>query len=158
MRTRTKKGQQDTLQVSLQSTISYMVCFLVQVVLIMDPMPMLLLNLLSTLEFYCQFLELVWDLKEKCSFTNIEQNIYLGLYDTPTLTELCIFILYAQVITHPYMHQVQRPNAAETNLLDMGPVHDNVIAHCCAIITNPDLLLSLDASYTSGSMDGKVWE
>jgi len=47
---------------------------------------------------------------------------------------------------------------ATTNLLDIGPVHDKVIAHCHAVIDNPNLILSLDASYMTGSMDGKIWE
>ena len=153
-----KKGQQDTLQVSLQSTIGYMVSFPGTSSTRYGSHADAAVELVVRLEFYRQFLELVRDLKEKRNFTNIEQNIYLGLHDIPTLTELCVLILYAQAITHPYMRQVRGPNAAETNLLDMGPVHENVIAHCRAIINNPDLLLSSDASYTSGSMDRKVWE
>jgi hypothetical protein len=154
-----KKGQQDTLQVSLQSTIGYMVCFPGTSSIHYGSHANAAVELVVHLKFYCQFLELVQDLKEKRNFTNIEQNIYLGLYDIPTLTELCVLILYAQAITHPYMCQVRGLNAAETNLLDMGPTHDKfVVAHCRDIIANPDLLLSLDASYSSRFMDGKVWE
>ena len=56
------------------------------------------------------------------------------------------------------MRQVRGPGAEETNLLDLGPVHDKVIAHCRAIINNPDLLLSPEASYLTGSFDGQLWE
>jgi hypothetical protein len=115
-------------------------------------------ELLVHQEFYCQFLELVCDLKEKHSFTNIEQNVYLTLDDDLTITELCVLTLYAQAVSHPYMRLVCGPEAAETNLLDLGPVHDKVKAHCRAIIANPDLLISATTSYETGSMDRKIWE
>jgi hypothetical protein len=153
-----KKGQQDTLQVHLQSTVGYMVCFPGTSSTRYGSYGDAAIELIVQLDFYRQFLEIVRDLKEKCNFTNIEQNIYLGLHDNPTITELCVLILYALSVTHPYMHQVQGPNATKTNLLDMGPVHDKVIAHCRVIIDNPDLLLSSEASYTTGSMDGIIWE
>lgn len=72
--------------------------------------------------------------------------------------ELSFLVLYAQAITHPYMCQVHGHGSADTNLCDLGPVHDKVIAHCHAIIANPDLLLSPKALYESGSMDDKIWE
>ena len=153
-----KKGQQDTLQVHLQSTVGYMVCFPGTSSTRYGSHGDAAIELIVRLDFYRQFLEIVRDLKEKRNFTNIEQNIYLGLHDNPTITELCVLILYALSVTHPYMRQVRGPNATETNLLDMGPVHDKVIAHCRAIIDNPDLLLSSEASYTTGSMDGVIWE
>jgi hypothetical protein len=56
------------------------------------------------------------------------------------------------------MRQVCGPTAQATNLLDLGPLHDKVINHCCTIINNPDLLLSLEASYSTGSLDGQIWE
>jgi hypothetical protein len=37
-------------------------------------------------------------------------------------------------------------------------LHDNVNAHCAAIIHNPGLLLDCDASYASGCLFGEVWE
>jgi hypothetical protein len=153
-----KKGQQDTLQVYLQSSIGYMVCFPGTSSTRYGSHASAAVELIVRLSFYRQFLEVVRDLKEKHNFTNIEQNIYLGLHDIPTLTELCVLILYAQAITHPYMRQVRGADSADTNLLDMGPVHDRVIAHCRAIIANPDLILSSAASYSTGSLDGKAWE
>jgi hypothetical protein len=115
-------------------------------------------ELIIRLVFYRQFLELVRDLKDKRTFTNIEKNIYDALHDIPTLTELCVLILYAQAISHPYMHIVRGPDASQTNLLDLGPVHDKLKSHCQAIIANPDLLLAPDASYSTGTMDGQLWE
>ena len=153
-----KKGQQDTLQVCLQSTIGYMVCFPGTSSTRYGSHAEAAAELIVRREFYIQFLEVIRDLKEKQNFTNIERNIYLGLQDNPTLTELCVLILYAQSITHPYMRQVCGPTAQATNLLDLGLLHDKVINHCHTIINNPDLLLSLEASYSTGSLDGQIWE
>jgi hypothetical protein len=153
-----KKGQQDSLQVYLQSAIGYMVSFPNTSSTRYQSHCCAAAELLVRREFYRQFLELVRDLKEKRSFTNIEQNIYLALDDDPTITELCVLTLYAQAVSHPYMRLFRGPEAAETNLLDLGPVHDKVKAHCHAIIANPNLLISATTSYETGSMDGKIWE
>ena len=56
------------------------------------------------------------------------------------------------------MHQVRGPTAQATNLLDLGPLHNKVINHYRTIINNPDLLLSSEASYSTGSLDGQIWE
>ena len=62
-------------------------------------------ELLTTLALYIEFMEWIRDTKEKPGFTNMERNIYLGLQDIPTQTELAVFALYAQAITHPYLRQ-----------------------------------------------------
>ncbi|KZP26119.1 hypothetical protein FIBSPDRAFT_918251 [Athelia psychrophila] len=56
------------------------------------------------------------------------------------------------------MRQVRGAGAVGTNNCDLGPLHDKVLVHCKTIITNPDLLLSLDASYETGSLDGEQWQ
>ena len=99
----TKKGQQDSLQVYLESVIGYMVRFPNTSSTRYQSHCEAAAELLVRLEFYRQFLELVRDLKEKRTFTNIEQNIYSALHDIPTITELCVLVLYAQAISHPYM-------------------------------------------------------
>jgi hypothetical protein len=152
-----KKGQQDTLQVTLQDEIGYMVRFPGTSSTRYRSHAEVAAELLVLLDFYKQFLEVVRDLKEKRNLTNIEQNIYNGLCDIPTLTELAVLVLYAQAITHPYMHEVRGPTASKTNLLDLGSLHDKVMTHCRNIISNPDLLLSTSASYLKGSLDGLIW-
>jgi hypothetical protein len=44
--------------------------------------------------------------KEISRFTNLEKNVYEGLQDVPTQTELAVLTLYAQAISHPYMQSV----------------------------------------------------
>ncbi|KAF7982031.1 hypothetical protein HWV62_30288 [Athelia sp. TMB] len=154
----TKKGQQDTLQVFLEDQIGYMVRFPGTSSTRYGSHGEAAAELIIRREFYLQFLELVRDIKEKNMFTNIEENIYRGLQDIPTLTEMCALILYAQSVTHPYMRQVCGAGAIDTNNCDLGPLHDKVLAHCQTIISNPDLLLSPDASYNTGSLDGEQWQ
>ncbi|KZP10314.1 hypothetical protein FIBSPDRAFT_913879 [Athelia psychrophila] len=153
-----KKGQQDSLQVHLQLTIGYMVRFPDTSNTRYQSHCEAAAELLVRLDFYREFMLVIRDLKEKRTLTNIELNVYNGLHDIPTLTELSVLVLYSQAISHPYMRQVRGPDAADCNLLDMGPIHDNVKAHCQAIIDDPDLLMSPEASYERGSMDGKIWE
>jgi hypothetical protein len=102
-----------------------------------------------------EFLEFVKDSKKTPGFTNMEKNLYKALQDPPTLTELAVLALYAEAIIHPYMHQIRGHNI---NMLDLGPLHLKVEQHMEAIIENPDILLSLDATFVTGSMDGKQWE
>ncbi|KAI0708898.1 hypothetical protein C8T65DRAFT_695745 [Cerioporus squamosus] len=60
-------------------------------------------ELLTHLPHYIRFLELVRDKKTKPGFTKLEENVYRGLHDPATLTELAVLALYGQAVTHPYM-------------------------------------------------------
>ncbi|RPD67579.1 hypothetical protein L226DRAFT_436448, partial [Lentinus tigrinus ALCF2SS1-7] len=100
-----------------------------------------------------RFLELVRDHKEKPSFTNIEQNVYNGLQDPSTLTELAVLALYAQAVTHPYM----RVARIRQNGLKLGSLHGELKTHITNVIKNPDLLLGPEVTYKTGAMDGLEW-
>jgi hypothetical protein len=78
-------------------------------------------ELIIYLPFYLEFLLLVCDKKEKRNFNHMESNIFNALKDIPTLTELCILALYAQAISHPYMHIVQGSGERCMNALELGP-------------------------------------
>ena len=114
--------------------------------------------LLLYLLLFIEFLELVWDKKDSGSFNHMESNAYCSLQDIPTLTELAMPVLYAQSISHPYIWQVRGPKQVHKNVLDLGPLHEQVKAYCKKIITDPDLLLSPSVTYITGAMDGKLWE
>jgi len=43
-------------------------------------------------------------------------------------------------------------------MLDLAPLHLEVEQHMNNVIENPNILLSVDATYTIGAMDGKEWE
>jgi len=111
--------------------------------------------LLLYLDKFLEFLEFVRDSKKKRGFTNMEKNLYNALKDPATLTELAVLALYAQAISHPYMRQIRGKNQ---NMLDLAPLHLEVEQHMNNVIENPNILLSVDATYTIGAMDGKEWE
>lgn len=106
-------------------------------------------------DVYIQFLEHIRDAKSSPGFTNIELNLYKGLHDPATLTELAVLVLYGQVIGQPYMSCVC---SVVQNALKLGEFHDEVKKHCQAIIKNPDLLLATDASPQTGALGGGMWD
>ena len=107
---------------------------------------------------FLEFLEFVRDKKDKHVFTHMEKNLYAALKCNATLTELAVLALYAQAITHPYMRKIRGPGSEDINMLDLGPFHLEVQKHIEGIIADPDLLVSKNATYTTGAMDGKCWE
>jgi hypothetical protein len=88
----------------------------------------------------------------------MERNIWAGLHDIPTITELCVLRLYGQAATHPYMRKVRGAQQEHSNLLELGPLHEKVKDHCRMLIGYPELLYGPQASYEKGSVDGKLWD
>ena len=107
---------------------------------------------------FLEFLEFIRDKKDRRVFTNMEKNLYAALKCKATLTEMAVLALYAQAVTHPYIRQIRGPECEDINMLDLGPLHLQVQQHIEAIIRKPKLLISKDASYVTGAMDGKCWE
>ena len=107
------------------------------------------------LEKYIELLQLLHDAKSTPGFTNIELNLFKGLQDNLTLTELAVLGLYALAIGRPYMAHVR---GTRQNALELGEFHDRVKNHCRAIIENPDLLLACDAVASTGALEGEVWD
>lgn len=105
---------------------------------------------------YLEFLKLAQDKKTTSWFNHLELNVYRGLKDHPTITELCTFSLYSQAISHPYMCKVRGPETATLNHLDLGPFHVDVCTHMQRIVDTPALLLASNAPYTLGALDGKA--
>ncbi|KAJ7206600.1 hypothetical protein GGX14DRAFT_366983, partial [Mycena pura] len=113
-------------------------------------------ELLAHLDLYRKFLEHIRWKKQTPSWTNIELNVSKALHDPPTLTELAILALYTQVITHPYMAMVRRPESEALNAIDLGPLHNDVREHCQRLIDVPELLLDFgDKCYVDATLDGK---
>lgn len=152
-----KKGQQDSLNWFMENKLGYTVKFPDTSNVRFQSHCKAAAELIVNLELYIQFLELVKDKKEKRNFNHMEKNVYAGLKNKPTETELRVLTLYSLGLSHPYMRQVRGPDRKYDNALDLGPLHDKVKAHCKAIISNPDLLLGDDASYELGSLDGQQW-
>jgi hypothetical protein len=94
------------------------------------------------LEFYQEFMQLVHDSKTKPGLTNMEANIALALKCTATLTELCAAALYYVLVDRPYSSRVRGGSKEAQNLLDLGPLHEQVIAFCKRIADAPELALN----------------
>ena len=109
---------------------------------------------------YIQLLAITRNRKDTRVFMNIELNIWNGLHDIPTITEICVLALYGQAIPHPYMRVVRghHDDPEASNLLNQGPLHNRVKLHCRLLIEHPEYLYGPEASYEQGALDGKPWE
>ncbi|CAK5280771.1 unnamed protein product [Mycena citricolor] len=98
--------------------------------------------------------------KTTVGLNHLEKNVLKGLQCTSTLTELAVLSLYANSVSYPYMRIVRgcKPDGSRYNALDLGPLHEKVIAFCNKLIANTDLILSPEASFVDGALDGKPWE
>ncbi|KAF8066031.1 hypothetical protein FPV67DRAFT_1417864 [Lyophyllum atratum] len=151
-----KKGQQDTLRIFFEDSVGYSIPFPSTSNIRYQSHCEASAELLVHHDLYIKFLELVKDKKETRTLNHMEQNVYNGLHDSPTIHELSVLALYSQSISHPYMREVR--GGEQPNLLDLGPLHARVSKHCEAIIADPDLLIGAGATYTTGAMDGLVWQ
>jgi hypothetical protein len=83
---------------------------------------------------------------------HMEKNVYNGLQDIPTLHELAVHSIYSQVISQPYLQHIR---GSDVNVLDLGPLHQQLIDHHQVLIDNPDILLSLD-HYSDATLNGRA--
>jgi len=102
-------------------------------------------------ELFIEFLHLIKHKKDSHALNHMEANVLKGLEDLSTIHELCVLSLFSQVVSHPYMHCVHR----DVNALTLGPLHRAIAEFMKKIIANPELLLSPQATYETGSFDGK---
>lgn len=145
-----KKGQQDSWRYFSETRLGYPITFPNTSSTRFGSYVEAAAELITHRDLYLEYLEIVRDKKDSRSFNHMEHNVYLGLQDLPTLTELCVLALYGQVISRPYMRQVRR---GDTNHWDLGPLHDRVKTLLRMLIENPDLILYPDLSSTDGALD-----
>ena len=105
---------------------------------------------------YQNLMETVRLNKTKQTLNHMESNLKVALDDIPTLTELAVLTLYAQAISHPYMKKVRGPGTEDLNMLNMGPLHEEVKQHIQMIIDDPDILLGDGVSYQK-DVFGQKW-
>ncbi|RDX39560.1 hypothetical protein OH76DRAFT_1523256 [Lentinus brumalis] len=150
-----KKGQQDSWRWYAESVLGHLITFPDTSNTRFGSYAEAAAELICHRDLYIQYLEFIRDKKESCSFNHLEQNVYRGLQDPPTLAELCILALYGQAVGRPYMRLVRQGKL--TNHLDLGPLHDELKQHIHHIIIDPDILLAADARHEDGTLDGKPW-
>jgi hypothetical protein len=89
-------------------------------------------------------MEQLGNAKNKHRFTNVEENVNIGLQCMSTLTEDCAAALYFVLVDLPYMLRVRGgrdANGMPENQLDMGPFHDKLMEYCKRIADDPSILL-----------------
>ncbi|KAH8826174.1 hypothetical protein DL96DRAFT_1805498, partial [Flagelloscypha sp. PMI_526] len=107
------------------------------------------------IQFYDGLVLLLGDVRDgktKASLTNLEHNILKGLQDDATLSELCILLIYHNLVSSPYMSQVRGLGTDGLNALDLGPLHRDVVNHCQSIGDSADRFLE-DLIDTNNSME-----
>ena len=57
--------------------------------------------LLLHIDVFIKYLEIVRDCKTRPGLNHMEENVYKGLHDIPTLTEMAAMALYAQAVSKP---------------------------------------------------------
>ncbi|KAF8880977.1 hypothetical protein BD779DRAFT_1445829 [Infundibulicybe gibba] len=153
-----KKGQQESTAIFFESQVGYTISFPDTSNTRYQSHSEAAAEVIVHLPVYIRFLDFIRNKKESRAFNHMEANIWKALHDIPTLTELCVLALYGQAITHPYMRQVRGANRQTSNLLELGPLHKKVKAHLRTLIKHPELLYGPEATYSTGSMDGQLWD
>ncbi|KAF7329261.1 hypothetical protein MKEN_00187000 [Mycena kentingensis (nom. inval.)] len=109
-------------------------------------------------EVLIEFMDVVRNKKEKPGLNNMEQNFENSLTDIPTITEFVVLALISQCFSHPYMlRYIRGPGLLNVNHLDLGPVHDKLIAFIEKVIANPDILLDSPTGEKS-TFDGQGFD
>ncbi|KAJ7059127.1 hypothetical protein C8F01DRAFT_989706 [Mycena amicta] len=114
-------------------------------------------ELLTHLDVYRRFMEVIRVRKINQTYTNIEKNVSDGLHDGPTLTELAVMAIYHLLITVPYMQFVRQDDAVALNGASLGPFHARVREHCELLIEQPELVLGFDLDdYALAALNGEL--
>ncbi|EGO30259.1 hypothetical protein SERLADRAFT_404512 [Serpula lacrymans var. lacrymans S7.9] len=109
-------------------------------------------------ELLISFLGVVKDKKEKYTFRNIKKNVLTRLLDPEMDFRIYPLAIYSQIITIPCMQQVRGPTQEHTNILDLEPFLIIMIAHCTAIVADPDLAPAPDARYQTATLNGQPFK
>ncbi|KAG1878590.1 hypothetical protein C8R48DRAFT_589777, partial [Suillus tomentosus] len=116
-------------------------------------------ELIKYLTYYLEFLEHIRLNKENTQLNHMEENLMKALSDAATLTELAVLTLYSQAVTKSYMTLVRGPGMEGLNILDMGPLHEELKHHISSIIVNPDIVLLRDSqSHLVAVFRGHMWD
>ncbi|KAG1820672.1 hypothetical protein EV424DRAFT_1539348 [Suillus variegatus] len=102
-------------------------------------------ELIKYLTYYLEFLEHIRLNKKNTQLNHMEENLMKVLSDAGTLTELAILTLYSQAVIKSYMMLVRGPGMEGLNILDMGPLHEELKHHISSIIVNPNTVLLRDS-------------
>lgn len=99
------------------------------------------------------YLEMIRDRKTSPGLNHLEQNVYDGLQDIPTIVELIPLAANAVAMSQIYMAHVR--SSPSSNGLDLGPWHEKVKAHVHHLKENPSLFLKPGVTATELCLDGR---
>lgn len=114
-------------------------------------------ELITYLPHYITFLEFIRDKKQDGKLNHMEQNLYDALLDPATLTELVVMTFYGGWVSKPYASQVRGPGTKDLNILELGPLHTDLLAHIQHIIDHPEVVLSPNCQYIFKFLSKSVW-
>ena len=114
-------------------------------------------ELILNLDLYIEFMEVIHIQKEKQKFNHLEGNLARALKDIPTITELAVLAMYHLAITCPYLAEICRPEHEDLNMLELGPLHQELKLHLKKIIDKPHDLIGENATHKTGVFHGHEW-
>ncbi|KAK7041202.1 hypothetical protein R3P38DRAFT_2512396, partial [Favolaschia claudopus] len=153
-----KRGQQDSLRFFFDAELGFVLAFPDTSNTRFQSHMEAAAVLLTYLDYFIRFLTYVKENKQSRRLNHMEQNVFDGLHDIPTRTELCATTMYYQAVSVPYMREIRGANASEDNVLRLGPLHARLITHLDKLIADPDLLVGPAVSYETASLDGQPWD
>lgn len=103
-------------------------------------------------------MEVIHIQKKKQRFNHLEGNLAQALKDTPTITELAVLAMYHLAVSCPYFSEIHGPENEELNMLELGPLHQELKLHLQKIIDNPDDLIGSNATHKTGVFHSKEWD
>jgi hypothetical protein len=114
-------------------------------------------ELVTYLPHYIAFLEVIRDKKKDRKLNHMEQNLYDALHDLSTLTELVVMTLYGGWVSKPYAAHVRGPGTENLNILDLGPLHDDLLTHIQHLIDQPKDILYPHELYSFKFLGKSQW-
>ncbi|TEB24287.1 hypothetical protein FA13DRAFT_1797336 [Coprinellus micaceus] len=118
------------------------------------------IELIVHLDRFKESLSFIQAKKGTHRWSHMEQNLWDALHDTPTLCELLVLGLYAETVGKHYMAIIQAHAKNGTNMLMLGPLHDNVRKHLEVLHRDPEQLLSgdVDTLHLIAVLYGQEWQ
>ncbi|KAJ3777367.1 hypothetical protein FB446DRAFT_607864, partial [Lentinula raphanica] len=153
-----KRGQQDTLRFYFDKEFGFTIEFPDTSNSRFQSHAQASAILITHLDFFLQFLDLIEDNKTSRQLNHLEKNVRSGLRCNKTQHELAAITLYHQTVSVPYMREIRGPLSTEQNVLNLGPFHERLKTHLRELIAHPELVVGPEISYETATFDGKMWD
>ncbi|TEB37679.1 hypothetical protein FA13DRAFT_1882623, partial [Coprinellus micaceus] len=111
------------------------------------------IELIVHLDRFKEFLSFIQAKKGTHRWSHMEQNLWDALHDTPTLCELLVLGLYAETVGKHYMAIIRAHAKNGTNMLMLGPLHDNVRKHLEQLLSG-----DVDTLHLIAVLYGQEWQ